>query len=44
MNRLAVCLALAAAGAGAATCAAEPARKTNVLFLAVDDLNNTLGC
>jgi len=24
--------------------AAEPARKMNVLFIAVDDLNNTLGC
>jgi iduronate 2-sulfatase len=45
MNRFATCVALIlSAVAVSAGRAAEPARKTNVLFLAVDDLNNALGC
>jgi choline-sulfatase len=38
---LAVALALSAA---ASASAAEPARKPNVLFIAIDDLNDWLGC
>ncbi len=45
MRQLVIGLALALAiFAAPAARAAEPALKRNVLFIAVDDLNNTLGC
>ena len=39
-----VCFLLAAAALPAADLAKADARKLNVLFIAVDDLNNHLGC
>ena len=44
MKRLAICLALTLAIVAGPGRAADRHAKMNVLFIAVDDLNNALGC